>query len=68
MISEAQAKQAVLDRVPQALAEHIFIELDEDDGRFEYEGSLIYNNIKYEFKIDAYSGGIIEWEAKLQNH
>lgn len=68
IITETQAKQAVLDRVPQASAEHIFIELEEDDGRLEYKGSFIYNNIKYKFKIDAYSGGMIEWEADLKQH
>lgn len=53
----------MIERVPGATEEIIKIELDEDDGRFEYEGSLIYDTMKYEFKIDAYSGTVIEWEA-----
>lgn len=63
-ITEAEAKQTVLDRVPGALAENVIIHLDEDDGRLEYEGSLFYGGMEYEFKIDAYSGGVIEWEAE----
>lgn len=65
IISESQAKQVVQDRVPGAKAENIVIRLKEDDGRMEYKGSLIYDNMEYEFKIDAYSGGMIEWEAEL---
>ena len=37
------------------------------DGRMEYEGRLIYDNMLYEFKIDAYSGLIVEWEAENLN-
>ncbi len=65
IITETQAKQTVIDRVPGATEEIIKIKLDEDDGRLEYEGSLFYDTMKYEFKIDAYSGTVIEWEAKL---
>ncbi|MDO5350378.1 MAG: PepSY domain-containing protein [Lachnospiraceae bacterium] len=65
MIPESQAKQAVLDRVPGARAEDVRLKLEEDDGRMEYEGKLIYDNMEYEFKIDAYSGGLIEWEAEV---
>ena len=63
IITASQAKQIVIERVPGATEEIIKIELDEDDGRFEYEGSLIYDTMKYEFEIDAYSGTVIEWEA-----
>ncbi len=66
MISEDQARQAVLDRVPGAPAAAVSLHLDEDDGRMEYEGELKHDGMKYEFKIDAYSGSILEWEAKKQ--
>ncbi len=65
IMTEKEAKQTVMDRVPGATTDQIYIELDEDDGRLEYEGSLIYDTMKYEFKIDAYSGSVIEWEAEL---
>lgn len=63
-ISEDQAKQSVLERIPGASAADIYLYLDSDDGRLEYEGQVIYDNTKYEFKVDAYSGSIIEWEAE----
>lgn len=66
MLSEDQARQAVLDRVPGAPAAAVCLHLDEDDGRMEYEGELKHDGMKYEFKIDAYSGSILEWEAKKQ--
>ena len=37
----------------------VLLYLDEDDGRLEYKGELIFDNMKYEFKIDAYSGGLM---------
>ena len=66
LISEDQAQQAVIDRVPGASAENVAVFLDEDDGRLEYEGHLAYDNMLYEFTIDAYSGAVIEWEAEIQ--
>ncbi|MDO4328797.1 MAG: PepSY domain-containing protein [Lachnospiraceae bacterium] len=65
IIPESQAKQAVLDRVPGARDEDVRLKLEEDDGRMEYEGKLIYDNMEYEFTIDAYSGGLVEWEAEM---
>ena len=64
LISEDQARETVLKRVPGAAAGDIILRLKEDDGRREYEGSLVYDNTKYEFKIDAYSGNLTEWEAE----
>ena len=66
LISEDQARQAVIERVPGASTENVTLFLDEDDGRLEYEGHLAYDNMLYEFTIDAYSGAIIEWEAETQ--
>lgn len=63
-VSEEQVRQIVLERVPGASAENIFLHLEWDDGRLEYEGELIYDNMEYEFKIDAYSGAVTEWEAE----
>lgn len=40
----------------------IGIELDTDDKTPIYEGKIIFNNIKYEFEINALNGTIIEWE------
>lgn len=50
--------------MPGASGDDIMLHLKEDDGRMEYEGRLIYDNMDYEFKIDAYSGNLTEWEAE----
>ncbi len=64
MLSEEEIREIIQKRVPGAPAENIFLHLDEDDGRMEYEGTLLYDSMEYEFTIDAYSGSVIEWEAK----
>ena len=64
IIPEEQAKKSVLDRVPGADETSLSIRLREDDGRQEYKGQLLYGKMLYEFKIDAYSGMFIEWEAE----
>ncbi len=64
MIGEDQARQTVLSRVPGASIDDISVHLQEDDGRLEYTGRLLYDGMLYEFQIDAYSGSLIEWEAE----
>lgn len=64
MIPESQVMQVVLERVPGAEAKDVAIFKKEDDGRMEYEAHLVFEEMKYEFKIDAYSGGVMEWEAE----
>ena len=38
--------------------------LDYDDGRWEYEGKIIYNLMEFEFTIDAATGAVIEWDVE----
>ena len=63
MLSEDQIRETVLSRVPGASAADVRLWLDEDDDRYQYEGQLIWDGMEYEFKIDAYSGSVLEWEA-----
>lgn len=64
-ITEAQAKQIALARVPGATTSNIYeFKLDWDDGRREYEGKIIYQYKEYEFAIDASTGAIIEWDVE----
>ena len=58
------AKAAALERVPGASASDIWMKLERDDGRLEYEGELYHDGMEYEFKIDAYSGSVTEWESE----
>lgn len=63
MLFEDQIRETVLSRVPGASAADVRLWLDEDDDRYQYEGQLIWDGMEYEFKIDAYSGSVLEWEA-----
>lgn len=65
LISEAEAKKIALAQVPEASESDIReFEVDYDDGRVEYEGSIYYGDMEYEFEIDGYSGAIRSWEVK----
>lgn len=64
-ISADDAKKLALSQVPGASESDIKeFETDYDDGRMEYEGKIYYNNMEYEFEIDAYSGAFRSWEAE----
>lgn len=64
-ITSDKAKEIALGQVPGASARNIVkFEVDYDDGRLEYEGKIIYNNMEYEFEIDGYSGAIRSWDAE----
>ena len=64
-ISEAEAKKIALAQVPGAKESDIRgFEVDYDDGRLEYEGSIYFNEMEYEFEIDGFSGAIRSWEVE----
>lgn len=65
MISMEQAKQIALSKAPNAVIEKI--KMDEDDGRLIYEGEMKEGYIEYEFKIDAATGIIIEWDIDIDD-
>lgn len=68
-ITAEKAKEIALAKVPGATAQNIReFETDYDDGRTEYEGKIIYNNIEYEFEIDASTGAILGWESEPVGH
>ncbi len=67
-VSLETAQQTALAQVPGATANNIRIYADYDDGRMTYEGKIIYNNIEYDFSIDANTGNILEWEAESIYH
>jgi len=64
VIDEAEAKQKALDRVEGASDSDIRIHLDYDDGVAVYEGTIIYDNMKYEFEMNASDGTITDWEVE----
>ena len=61
-VSRDEAVKTALGKVSGAAEQDVRIELDCDDGRYKYEGDIIYNGIEYDFEIDADSGRILEWE------
>lgn len=65
VITEEKAKEIALAKVPGATEENIReFKKEFDDGREEYEGTIVYNKIEYEFEIDAKTGDIIKWESE----
>ena len=64
-ITADQAKAIALEKVPGAAVTDIYdFELDRDDGRLEYEGTIYYGGSEYEFTIDGYSGAVRSWEVE----
>ena len=64
-ISDEEAKKIALAQVPGAKESDIReFEVDYADGRLEYEGSIYYGEMEYEFEIDGYSGAIRSWEVE----
>ena len=65
LIDEATAKLTAVNQVPGASTSDIYEwKLDHDDGRWEYEGKIIYNQMEFEFTIDAATGAVIEWDVE----
>ena len=63
-ISEADARAAALERVPGATEQDLRMELDRDDGKYIYEGDIIYQQKEYEFEIDANTGNFLKWSEE----
>ena len=61
-ISEAKAKDIALGKVSGATNSNLVkFKTDYDDGRMKYEGTILYNEMEYDFEIDAFSGTVLEW-------
>ena len=63
-ISESDARQIALQKVPGASDSDIRMKLDEEDGRLVYEGKIIYSDMEYEFEIDTTDGTVLKWEEE----
>ena len=63
-VSREEAAATALAQVPGATENDIRLELDYDDGRQKYDGNIIYNQMEYEFEIDANSGEILSWSEE----
>ena len=59
------AKEIALSKVPGATSANISkAKLDYDDGRAEYEVEIRYQDMEYDFEIDAYTGAILSWDQE----
>lgn len=63
-LDENAAKELALAKVPGAAASDLRIRPDDDDGRPVYEGTIIYNKMKYDFEIGAADGIFYEWSME----
>ena len=64
-IGEDAAKAIVIAKVPGATIENITeFYLENDEGKVRYDGKLYFENVKYEFLINAIDGTILEWEQE----
>ena len=61
---EADARAAALARVRGAAEQDISMHLEQDDGRLIYEGKIVYEQMEYDFEIDAGTGDFISWEQE----
>ena len=63
LIGIAAAKALALAQVAGATADNIYKwKKDYDDGRWIYEGKIVYNGWEYEFEMDASTGAFLEWD------
>jgi uncharacterized membrane protein YkoI len=63
-IGEEKAKSIALAKVSGATESDIRLYLDYEDGMAVYEGSIVFDNMEYEFEIDAATGTIVSWNAE----
>lgn len=63
-VSREKAIDIALAKVAGASDNDIRIELDYDDGRYKYEGDIIYERVEYDFEIDANTGDVLEWSEE----
>lgn len=63
-VTVEDAKKIALAKVPGATENDIHIHAEKDDGRLIYEGSILYNEMEYEFEIDGETGKIWSWESE----
>ena len=64
LITLEEAKQIALDHAGLSSGQASFIkaEMDHDDGIKKYEIEFYFNNIEYNYEIDANTGNILEYE------
>lgn len=62
MLTASEAIDALIKSKGTVSVIDIDFDFDDDTGAMYYEGECTLNGKKYEFKINAYDGKIVEWE------
>lgn len=65
-ITDSQAADLILEMVPGAAADDMWIEADRDDGIVYYEIDFVLDDVEYNFDVDADAGVITSWEQELR--
>ncbi len=63
LISSDQAKAEALKKLPGGTVKECELDLDDDTGRWEYELELVKDGLEYDCKVDAHTGGVLEFKA-----
>ena len=63
-ITQDEAIKIVINQISGVSQQNIFIQSEQENGKYIYEGTVIYNCIEYDFEIDGSSGQIIEWNQE----
>ncbi len=63
-VTKEAAIQSVLERVSGATEANLRMQVERDDGRTLYEGSVIYNGKDYDFEIDVQTGEFVSWSEE----
>lgn len=66
-ITVEEAKKLALAKVKGAGSGDIHIKEEWDDGMHLYTGEIYYDQVKYEFEIDAGTGSFLEWSMDYQD-
>lgn len=64
-LTDSEAAALVLEKLPEATDDDLWIEADRDDGRVYYEVDLTVGDVEYNFDIDANTGSIVSWDQEL---
>ena len=69
-INKAQAKQIALDHAGFTESEVRFtkVELDYDDGAYEYDIEFVAGNTEYDYTVNAANGKIVDFDREPVEH
>lgn len=67
MLTRDQILSMITKKVPGINTSSIELELDKEDGKLIYEGEFIYNQLEYEFEINALNGTFLKWSIEQKD-